>query len=337
MARPQKTPLTYFPFATAFPNDDKILILVGEFGAKGEAVVVRLWCALYGTYGYYLPYDDINTPPTIARVDDRRYGVSAPLVVAIVNRCLQVGLFHEALYKKYGILTSEAIQDRYFRAVNRRRGVTAIRQYLLITPPAGIVIVDINPINVCNNSLNKIKDNNILTDVRISLSSTEREKNIFLDNSSKERKKKESCDEFSVAEHFFFRNFKAPIFEAERFRNHYNARGWRDRSGAEIHDITSLARCWEQRGKGIIPPHQPEALNCFRSFYTLWREELPADKREELLSLIPAITAKGSCILIHCPKVVASYLEEQLNKYASIIRQLFNPFNNIQYVLTDGK
>lgn len=337
MARPQKTPLTYFPFATAFPNDDKILILVGEFGAKGEAVVVRLWCALYGTYGYYLPYDDINTPPTIARVDDRRYGVSATLVVAIVNRCLQVGLFHEALYKKYGILTSEAIQDRYFRAVTRRRGVTAIRQYLLITPPAGIVITDINPINVCNNSLNKIKDNNILTDVRISLSYTEREKNIFIDKPSKERKKKESCDEFSVAEHFFFRNFKAPIFEAERFRNHYNARGWRDRSGAEIHDILSLARCWEQRGKGNIPPHQPEALNCFRSFYTLWRHELSADKREELLSLIPAIKANGSCILIHCSKVVASYIEVQLRKHATVARQLFTPFNNIQYVLTDGK
>lgn len=335
MARPQKTPLTYFPFATSFPTDDKILILVGEFGAKGEAVVVRLWCALYGTYGYYLPYDDINTPPTIARVDDRRYGVSSTLVVAVVNRCLQVGLFHEALYKQYGILTSEAIQDRYFRAVNRRRGVTAIRQYLLVTPPAGVVIVDINPINVCNNSLNKIKDNNILTDVRISLSYTEREKNNFLDNFSKERKKKESS-QFSVVEHFFFRGFNNPAAEAERFRNHYNARGWRDRSGAEIHDIFSLARCWEQRGK-VTPPHNHEALNCFRSFYTLWREELPADKREELLSLIPAITAQGSCILIHCPKIVASYLEEQLSRHASVARQLFTPFNNIQYVVTDGK
>lgn len=334
MARPQKTPLTYFPFATSFPTDDKILILVGEFGAKGEAVVVRLWCALYGTYGYYLPYDDVNTPPTIARVDDRRYGVSTPLVVAIVNRCLQVGLFHEAMYKQYGILTSEAIQDRYFRAVNRRRGVTAIRQYLLITPPAGIVIVDINPINVCNNSLNRIKDN-ILTNARI-LSYTEREKNIFMDKPFKERKKKESCDEFSVAEHFFFRNFRAPIFEAERFLNHYNARGWRDRSGAEIHDISSLARCWEQRGK-VTPPHNPEALNCFRSFYTLWRHELPADKREDLLSLIYAIKAQGSCIIIHCPKVVASYIEEQLSKHATVARQLFNPYNHIQYVLTDGK
>lgn len=336
MARPQKTPLSYFPFATAFPGDDKIIIIAGEFGAKGEAVIVRLWCALYGTYGYYLPYDDINTPPTIARVDDRRYGVSAPLVVAIVNRCLQVGLFHEALYKQYGILTSEAIQDRYFRAVNRRRGVTAIRQYLLVTPPAGIVIVDTNPINVCNNSLNKIKDNNILPNGRISLSYKEREKNIFINNPSKERKKKESCEEFSIAEHFFFRNFKAPIFEAERFRNHYNARGWRDRSGAEIHDILSLARCWEQRGK-VTPPHNHEALNCFRSFYTLWRHELPADKREELLSLIPAITAQGSCILIHCPKIVASYLEEQLSRHASVARQLFTPFNNIQYVLTDER
>lgn len=336
MARPQKTPLSYFPFATAFPGDDKIIIIAGEFGAKGEAVIVRLWCALYGMYGYYLPYDDVNTPPTIARVDDRRYGVSSTLVVAIVKRCLQVGLFHEVMYKQYGILTSEAIQDRYFRAVNRRRGVTAIRQYLLITPPAGIVIVDINPINVRNNSLNEIKDNNILPNGRISLSSTEREKNNFLNNPSKERKKKESFDEFSVAEHFFFRNFKAPIFEANRFCNHYNARGWRDRSGAEIHDIPSLARCWEQRGK-VTPPHHPEALNFFRSFYSLWRHELSIDKREELLSLIPAITAQGSCLIINCPKIVATFLEQQIAQHESVVASILKPFNNIKYILTDGK
>lgn len=333
MARPLKAPLTYFPFATSFPNDDKILILVGEFGAKGEAVVVRLWCALYGTYGYYLPYDDLNTPPTIARVEDRRYGVSSTLVVAIVNRCLQVGLFHEPLYKQYGILTSQAIQERYFRAVNRRRGVTAIREYLLVTPPAGVVIVDNNPINVGNNELNEIKDNNILPNGRISLSYTERENNKFINNPLKKEKKKER-EQFSLIEHFFFRNFANPAQEAERFTHHYNARGWRDRSGAEIHDIPSLASTWEQRTRKAAP-HHPEALAVFRSFYSLWRTQLTTDKREELLSLIRGITAKDSTLVIECPRIVATHIEMRLVAHAKQLPAILRDYKRIQYKITD--
>lgn len=333
MARPHKTPLTYFPFATGFPNDDKILILVGEFGAKGEAVVVRLWCALYGTYGYYLPYDDTTTPPTIARVEDRRYGVSSTLVVAIVNRAIQVGLFHEALYKKYGILTSQPIQERYFHAVSRRRGVTAIRQYLLVSPPVGVVIVDINPINVSNNELNKMKDNNILPNGRISLSYTERENN-FIDKPSKERKKKESCEDFSLIEQFFFRNFHLPAVEAERFSNHYNARGWRDRSGTEIIDIQSLARSWEQRGN-TRKPHHPDALASFRKFYlSTLRPELPAHKRDELLSLISGITADAHTLIIHCPRIIARHIESCIATDVAQARSLLSPFNQINYIIT---
>ena len=328
MARPHKTPLTYFPFATAFPNDDKILILVGEFGAKGEAVVVRLWCALYGTYGYYLPYDDTTTPPIIARVEDRRYGVSSTLVVAIVNRAIQVGLFHEALYKQYGILTSQAIQERYFHAVSRRRGVTAIRQYLLVSPPVGVVIVDINPINVNNNALNNKKDN-ILTNARI-LSYTERENN-FYENTSKERKKKkESNAQQSLVEIFFFRNFACPATEAQRFINHYNARGWRDSSGATIHDIHSLARSWEQRGTSRRP-HHPEALSAFHSFYSTLRDELPCDKRDELLSLITALVKEGNTLIIHCPRIVANFIEQQLAAHIDTARKQLQPFTHIKY------
>ncbi len=329
MARPHKTPLTYFPFATGFPNDDKILILVGEFGAKGEAVVVRLWCALYGTYGYYLPYDDTTTPPTIARVEDRRYGVSSTLVVAIVNRAIQVGLFHEALYKQYGILTSQPIQERYFHAVSRRRGVTAIRQYLLVSPPVGVVIVDINPINVDNNELNKMKDN-ILTNARI-LSYTERENNNLKNLPKERKKKKESNTQQSLVEIFFFRNFSRPAAEAQRFTNHYNARGWRDSSGAEIHDIHSLARSWEQRGTSR-KPHQQEALSAFHSFYSnTLRDELTADKRDELLSLITALVREGNTLIIHCPRIAANFIEQQLAAHVDTARRQLQPFTQIKY------
>lgn len=330
MARPHKAPLTYFPFSTLFPADDKIVILRREYGVKGEGVIVRLWCALYGTYGYYLPFDDVNTPPTIAPVDDRRYGVTSTLVVAIVNRCLQVGLFHEPLFKQYGILTSEAIQERYFRAVNRRRGVTAIRQYLLVTPPVGIVIVDNNPIIARNNELKEIKDNNILPNGRISLSLTERENIIFLNNPLKKEKKKESDATASLIEIFFFRNLHTPATEAERFVNHYNARGWRDRSGAEIHDIPSLARAWEQRKK-LQPPHHFEALESFKKLYTLFRPTMTVAKREELLTLVTAITVEEQTLYITCPQIVAEYIDEQIKKHIDKARAIFAQYKTLKY------
>lgn len=334
MARPNKTPLTYFPFATGFPNDDKIIILVGEFGAKGEAVVVRLWCALYGTYGYYLPYDEVNTPPTIARVEDRRYGVSSTLVVAIVRRAIQVGLFCGDLYKRYSILTSQAIQERYFHAVSRRRGITAIRQYLLIAPPIGVVIVDINPINVDNNELNKIRDN-ILPDGRI-LSLTERENNNFINiRKEKRKKKKESEKQFSVHELFFFRNFLSPTDEVRRFIDHYNARGWCDSSGARIQDTYSLACNWEQRTRRAQPsPHSPDALAAFKRFYALWSDTFQDEyDKSSFLSDIRHITADGNTMYISCTMAAARLIEERIKEHADVAAKALNPYNQIKYKL----
>ncbi len=319
MARPKKAPLTYFPFSTAFPLDDKIIVLSGEYGAKGEAVLVRLWCALYGTYGYYLPYDETNTPKSVARVEDRRYGVTSSLVVAIVHRAVQVGLFSQRLFKEYKVLTSEAIQQRYFEAVRRRVGVTVYRQYLLVSPPIGVVIVDINPINVDINELNKSKDN-ILPNGRI-LSSKERENN-FLYKPPVEKEKKEK-EIFSVVETFFFRNFSTPAAEAERFRNHYAARGWRDRAGNPLIDITALARSWEQR-RNPSCPHHPKALSLFRKFYSIFREELPPDKRDELLSLIYRLDIDDKQnYFITCPTVIKRYLEDVISSHRAKVVKVF--------------
>lgn len=42
MARPNKMGLDYFPFDVDFFNDEKIVAISGEFGIKGEIVVIKL-------------------------------------------------------------------------------------------------------------------------------------------------------------------------------------------------------------------------------------------------------------------------------------------------------
>ena len=44
MARPNKMGLDYFPFDVDFFNDEKIVAISGEFGIKGEIVVIKLLC-----------------------------------------------------------------------------------------------------------------------------------------------------------------------------------------------------------------------------------------------------------------------------------------------------
>ena len=58
MARPNKMGLDYFPFDVDFFNDEKIVAISGEFGIKGEIVVIKLLCAIYRN-GYFILWNDL--------------------------------------------------------------------------------------------------------------------------------------------------------------------------------------------------------------------------------------------------------------------------------------
>lgn len=47
MARPVKEGLDYFPLYVDIFEDEKIEAISGEFGIKGEIIVVKLLCAIY--------------------------------------------------------------------------------------------------------------------------------------------------------------------------------------------------------------------------------------------------------------------------------------------------
>ena len=157
MSRSFKDGLDYFSFDVYM--DDKFELLEAEFGLTGFAVVVKLYQRIY-RFGYYCELKD-----EVALLFAREVGLGGNVVSEILSCCFKRGIFNQELFDKYGILTSSGIQKRYFEATKRRKGVTAIRDYLLVNVSildinVNIIDlnVDINEINVGNNKQSKVKE-----------------------------------------------------------------------------------------------------------------------------------------------------------------------------------
>ena len=157
MARPNKMGLDYFPFDVDFFNDGKIVAISGEFGIKGEIVVIKLLCAIYRN-GYFILWNDLLKFKLLRDLP----GVSSELLDSIMNRLVLWGFFDKDLFDSMGVLTSAGIQKRYFKISKRRKSVDDFR-YLLIkvsgcenkevfSSDDGDVSSD--TVNVCNGGVN---------------------------------------------------------------------------------------------------------------------------------------------------------------------------------------
>ena len=131
MARPEEKGLKYYPFDVDFFNDEKIEAISGEFGIKGEIVVVRLLCAIYRN-GYYIEWSDLYKMKFLRNLP----GISSGLLDAIILRLVKWGFFDKALFDSAKVLTSRGIQRRYFEAI-RRRKQSGEYPYLIDELPSG--------------------------------------------------------------------------------------------------------------------------------------------------------------------------------------------------------
>ena len=163
MARPIKEGLDYFPLNVVL--NSKFEIIEARFGIKGFAVIVKLFQHIYGTKGYYCEWDE-----DVLFVFAKRIGVGANSVSEILNTAIKKGIFDEEMYKKYSILTSKGIQQRYVEA--KRGGYERIcSKYLLISIPkteengletgVNATKTDVNVTASTQRKENKIKENKI--------------------------------------------------------------------------------------------------------------------------------------------------------------------------------
>ncbi|MDU5594405.1 DUF4373 domain-containing protein [Peptoniphilus rhinitidis] len=116
MARPVKEGLDYFPLYVDIFEDEKIEAISGEFGIKGEIIVVKLLCAIYKK-GYFILWSDL----IIAQMLKRLPGISKDLLNNVVERLVLWEFFDKDLFHSAGILTSEKIQENFFEATRRRK------------------------------------------------------------------------------------------------------------------------------------------------------------------------------------------------------------------------
>ena len=150
MSRPTKQGLDYFPVDVHFMDDIKVRKVLKACGAQSIAVLISLLGNIYADRGYYLVWDS-DMPFLIAD----KVGVSEGAVLEIVSKAVQVGFFDRELFEK-NILTSRGIQRRFFEAVARRKEVFYEKEILLleVNDNNNLINVDINPVTVCNSSVN---------------------------------------------------------------------------------------------------------------------------------------------------------------------------------------
>lgn len=161
MARPTKQGIDYFPIDVEF--DDKIEMYILEKEGVGLAVLVSIWQIIYKNEGYYTKSGD-----DLLLLVKKRINVDINEVSECVNVCLRRDIFDKSLHKKHGILTSRAIQKRYFDAAKKKKQVKVLSDYLLIDVSVyeNLVNVDDNSIDSGGNATNVKEDVDVKEEVK---------------------------------------------------------------------------------------------------------------------------------------------------------------------------
>lgn len=118
--RPTKQGLDYFPLDIDLDQDDKLSMVIGEFGEKGELIFLKLLGWIYKHNGYYVEWNEIEQLKFAKRVSYIG-GASVNLIKEIVVRCIKWGLFDNTVFVSFQILTSSRIQKTWVDASRKRK------------------------------------------------------------------------------------------------------------------------------------------------------------------------------------------------------------------------
>ena len=129
MARISKPGLDYFPLDVNFFQDRKVRRISNRHHAAGIAALTSLLCLIYKEKGFYIAWNQ----DTLLDIS-QEVCCEEEEMQAIIDDCLSVGLFDTYIYKEYGILTSQAIQEQYHKIItdSRRKYKLPLEQFWLI-------------------------------------------------------------------------------------------------------------------------------------------------------------------------------------------------------------
>lgn len=130
MGRPPKKGIDYSGWSVCiFDNDTKIDKLLDAHGWSGFGIYFYLCQRAYGSEGYFYQWGYDDCASTSRKMGG---GIGSGTVRETVGYCLQIGLFDQGMFDRWGILTSRGIQRRYWEVVKARDVRTVISDYWLL-------------------------------------------------------------------------------------------------------------------------------------------------------------------------------------------------------------
>ena len=123
MARPIKSGIDYFPLDCDW--DDKVEKYLLETEAIGLAVLITIWQLIYKN-GYFIQYDD-----DLLLLIKKRINVAIDDIRGCIYVAVRRDIFDKNLFDNHKILTSKAIQKRFFEAAKKKKVIQIVKDYLL--------------------------------------------------------------------------------------------------------------------------------------------------------------------------------------------------------------
>lgn len=109
--------IPYFPTPANFFDEETMELLEAKFGVLASYIVLRLLCKIYKE-GYYISWGKEQSLIFIRKVGG---GIKEEIMEKVMELLLEKGFFHKETFEKYGVLTSERIQEVWFEATTRRK------------------------------------------------------------------------------------------------------------------------------------------------------------------------------------------------------------------------
>lgn len=188
MARKAEVGIEYFPVNTDIVHNQKVKLVVAEFGSKTTwAVLLPLYCKIYREKGYWI--DWLNEDAKLLFAQDE-CKLEKSVVDEVVKGCIKRSLFDKGVFDAFGVLTSDRIQENYFEATARRKSVEFISEFLIENNN-----VNINRENVCIIDL----DVNIITK-KVDINPQKKKEN-------KKEKERENESGFTTEQKDLFKRF----------------------------------------------------------------------------------------------------------------------------------
>lgn len=241
MSRPTKQGLDYFPLDVQF--DGKVELFIAETGAEGLGVLLTIWQLIYQNEGYY-----IKAGEDIALLVMRRTMTPPDKVNDIINVAVKREIFVKNKLEEHNILTSKAIQKRYFSAAKRKKEVSINKNYICQGVDVGVNTScgeeDSNQqgtgsgVNVNKNYTRKSKGS--------TSSKQQVNKNATKESKGKESKGKESKNTpptlSEVEDYFHSRGYTKQ--SAGKAFDYYSVNNWHDGKGNKVKN-------WKQKMIGV--------------------------------------------------------------------------------------